>query len=123
LKAEEDKKVQHFNCSMDKRTSKDTFHSTFGKLASPTSKNNLFKSSNIKTDEGDQVLDGVLLRLDVNIDDTNRIEKLEILANQKVEDAINDFCLKFGISDIKKERLQKIVEERLLSLKNSDNKI
>lgn len=55
----------------------------------------------------------VVLKLDVNIDDTNKVEQLEIYAGQDVEEVVNTFCEKFNIPDIKKERLQKIVEERL----------
>lgn len=56
-----------------------------------------------------------MLRLDVNIDDS-RIEKLEVLAGQDVRQVIDDFCSEYGISGSKKERLQKIVEERLESV-------
>ena len=54
-----------------------------------------------------------MLRLDVNIDDTNRLEKLEILSGQDVNEVINKFCIEFDIPEIKKERLKKIVEERM----------
>ncbi len=57
--------------------------------------------------------DDVVIRLDVNIDDSNKIEKLEILQGQNIEEAVRTFCDKFNISNIKKERLFKIVEERL----------
>ena len=57
--------------------------------------------------------DDAILRLDVNIDDSNQIEKLEILQGQNVEEAVSNFCEKFNITNIKKERLFKIVEERL----------
>lgn len=55
----------------------------------------------------------VLLKLDVNIDDDNQIEKLEILNGQNPVEVVDNFCERFNIVDIKKERLHKIVAERL----------
>ncbi len=49
----------------------------------------------------------------MNIDDNNRLEKLEIHLGQDANQVIEKFCSDFDIPEIKKERLQKIVEERL----------
>lgn len=54
-----------------------------------------------------------ILILDVNIDDTNRLEKLEILAGQNPKETVDSFCEKFNIVDVKKDRLHAIIEERL----------
>ena len=57
----------------------------------------------------------IALMLDVNIDETNqRVEKLEILAGQNAKEVVDAFCEKFNIVAVKKERLHKIVEERLV---------
>ena len=61
-----------------------------------------------------------ILRLDVNIDDTNRIEKLEIIQGQDITQAVSEFCMRFNIPDLKRERLLKIVEERL-AMNNSSS--
>lgn len=58
----------------------------------------------------------MILRLDVNIDDNNRLEKLEIHANEDINKVIDNFCVKFQIPDVKKDRLIRIVEERLASI-------
>lgn len=55
----------------------------------------------------------VLLRLDVNIDDTNQIKIFEIFVDQDYREAVNNFCEKNNIIETKKDRLLKIVEEKL----------
>ena len=41
----------------------------------------------------------VLLRLDVNIDDTNQIQVFEILVDQDYREAVSNFCEKYNIID------------------------
>jgi hypothetical protein len=65
-----------------------------------------------------------LLNIEVNIDDNNRIEKLEIYPNDDPMHVADEFCSKYGnfkiflfflgLSEDKKVRLQKIIEEKLI---------
>jgi len=55
----------------------------------------------------------VLLNIEVNIDDTNRVEKLEIYPSDDPMTVVNSFCKRFELSEDKKVRLQKIIEEKL----------
>lgn len=107
--------------SIDKKTNKDTF-SSYSKLNSYkktySDEKKIIQSQSF-LDNDDEKKDSqvgnedVLLRLDVNIDDNNRIEKLEIFKWEDVNQVINKFCHDYDISDIKKERLEKIVQERI----------
>ena len=54
-----------------------------------------------------------LLSIDVNIDDTNKIEKLEIFPSDDPYAVVNAFCRIHGISEEKKNKLQKIIEDKL----------
>jgi len=55
----------------------------------------------------------VLLNIEVNIDDSERVEKLEIYPNDDPLTVVEAFCKKFGLSEEKKIRLQKVIEEKL----------
>lgn len=61
--------------------------------------------------------DNAILRLDVNIDDSNRLEKLVIYPEQDPNSVVDEFCERFNIPAEKKERLQSIIEDRLSDLK------
>jgi hypothetical protein len=107
--------------SIDKKTNKDTF-SSYSKVNSSkktySEEKKIIQSQSFLDNDDIQKEsqvgnDDVLLRLDVNIDDNNRIEKLEIFKWEDVNEVINKFCNDFDISDIKKERLEKIVQERI----------
>lgn len=54
-----------------------------------------------------------LLNIEVNIDDNNRVEKLEIYSNDDPMQVADTFCATYGLSEEKKVRLQKIIEEKL----------
>jgi len=48
----------------------------------------------------------------VNID-TNKVEKIEIYPNDEPSTIVGKFCSKHGLSDEKKNELQKIIEDKL----------
>jgi len=55
----------------------------------------------------------VLLNIEVNIDDSERVEKLEIFPNDNPLVVVEEFCKKFDLSEEKKILLQKVIEEKL----------
>jgi len=54
-----------------------------------------------------------LLYIDVNIDESNHQEKLEIYPNDDPMIVSENFCLKYGLSEDKKAKLQKIIVDKL----------
>jgi len=71
------------------------------------------RSSFKQTNKTKQNAKNVLLNIEVNIDDSNRIEKLEICQNDDPMSVVDAFCTKFNLTEDKKLRLKKIIEEKL----------
>lgn len=54
-----------------------------------------------------------LLNIEVNIDNKNRVERLQVFPNDDPNQVAEDFCSKFSLSEEKKFKLRKIIEEKL----------
>ena len=61
-----------------------------------------------------------LLKVEVNIDDNNKIVKLEIYPGDDPIKITEDFCAKHGLGEDKKMRLQKIIQEKLNEAQNDN---
>lgn len=93
---------------IERKTCKDTFNTYENRNKS----NNIFYSTrDIKRAEKQKSIP--LLNIEVNIDDNNQIVKLEIFPGDDPIKIAEDFCLKHGLSNDKKEKLQRIIQEKL----------
>ena len=102
---------------IEAKTNKDSFSNFEQK------KRNFKKISKTLSDEKkEEGKDGIapLLKVEVNIDDNNKIEKLEIYPGDDPVKITEDFCEKHGLGEDKKMRLQRIIQEKLNEATNEN---
>lgn len=122
LLIEED--LPHWDFSLEKKTYKDTIE--MAQAPDRRTKSNVTRADFNKTMKfgGSRRIDKSepLLNIEVNIDDSNSIQKLEIYSNDDPTVVVGNFCKKYGkvfsliilgLSEDKKIRLQKIIDEKL----------
>jgi len=114
-----DEELVSMKFGLEKKTYKDSIdiHSKQEKK-SPShnvnmSRDNFNKTVKFNKTNGTNSNQEPLLSIEVNIDDSNRLEKLEIYPNDDPLLAAETFCRKYGLTEDKKIRLQKIIEEKL----------
>jgi len=114
LKEEE---LPGMNFHLEKKYHKETIDTTLKKEKKiAVNQNNITRPDFKKTMKNTKATtqnQEVLLNIEVNIDDSNRVEKLEIYPSDDPLAVVDSFCKKFGLSDDKKLRLQKVIEEKL----------
>ena len=79
-------------------------------------------SKTLSDEKKEEGKDGIapLLKVEVNIDDNNKIEKLEIYPGDDPVKITEDFCEKHGLGEDKKMRLQRIIQEKLNEATNEN---
>lgn len=90
---------------------KKTFKDTFNTFESRNKANTFNSTRDTKRTEKQKPVP--LLNIEVNIDDNNQIVKLEIFPGDDPIKIAEDFCSKHGLSNDKKEKLQRIIQEKL----------
>jgi hypothetical protein len=119
LLIEED--LPHWDFSLEKRTYKDTIetlHSFDRRTKSNVTRTDFNKTMKFKASTRVEPL----LNIEVNIDDSNRVQKLQIFPHDDAGVVVENFCKRYGknlilnilgLSEDKKIRLQKIIDEKL----------
>jgi hypothetical protein len=98
--------------NLEKKSNKETFDN-FDKKEKGI-KGNISRSDFNKTVQVKSSVNDPLLNIEVNIDDNNKIEKLEIYKGDDPIKISENFCKKHGLSEEKKLKLQKIIQDKLI---------
>ena len=106
---------------IEQKSNRDTFNNFYSKEKIIHNNNDYVISNNESFSSKDSdVKDGVapLLKVEVNIDDSNNIVKLLIYPGDDPMKIVDEFCEKYNLQDEKKKKLQNIIEEKLSENKN-----
>ena len=106
---------------IEHKTNRDTFSIFIMNKKMKKSSREFFISDDLNSSSKDSdIKNGVapLLKVEVNIDDSNNIVKLLIYPGDEPMKIVDEFCEKYNLQDEKKKKLQNIIEEKLSENKN-----
>ena len=101
---------------MEYKSNRDTFNNFNKKKKNNFYNRDFYSNNNEEANSFDSdVKNGVspLLKVEVNIDDTNNIVKLVIYPGDDPMKIVEEFCEKYNLGEDKKNKLQGIIQEKL----------
>ena len=101
---------------MEYKSNRDTFNNFIKKKKNNFYNRDFYSNNNEEANSFDSdVKNGVspLLKVEVNIDDTNNIVKLVIYPGDDPMKIVEEFCEKYNLGEDKKNKLQGIIQEKL----------
>ena len=106
---------------IEHKTNRDTFSIFIMNKRKKQPSREFFSNDDLNSSSKDSdIKNGVapLLKVEVNIDDSNNIVKLLIYPGDEPMKIVDEFCEKYNLQDEKKKKLQNIIEEKLSENKN-----
>ena len=105
---------------IEQKSNRDTFNNFNINKKKKQINREFYNNDDLSSSKISDIKNGIapLLKVEVNIDDSNNIVKLLIYPGDDPMKIVDEFCEKYNLQDEKKKKLQNIIEEKLSENKN-----
>ena len=106
---------------IEQKSNRDTFNNFNINKKKKQINREFYNNDDLSSSKISDIKNGIapLLKVEVNIDDSNNIVKLLIYPGDDPMKIVDEFCEKYNLQDEKKKKLQNIIEEKLSENKNN----